>query len=81
MALLILPSPLPGSLSRVARRAEVGSGYPPLPLHGAACWLLVLFMSLVHFMADISVCNERATNNMKKRASVHRHIYLRAGKC
>ena len=33
-------------------RARVGSGYPPLPLHGAACWLGVLFMSLMNFAEE-----------------------------
>ena len=81
MALWILPCLPPGYLSPVAMRARVGSGYPPLPLHGAACWLGFLFMSLVHFSGDISACNQRATNNMKKRASVHMHIFMRESIC
>ena len=81
MALWILHSPPPGYLSPVAMRARVGSGYPPLPLHGAACWLGVLFMSLASVTGDISACNERATNNMKKRASVNMHMIMREYIC
>ena len=46
------PSLPPGYLSLVAMRARVGSGYPPLPLHGAACWLGVLFMSWMNFAGE-----------------------------
>ena len=81
MALRILPPLQPGYLSLVAMCARVGSRYPRMPLHGAPCWLGVSFMSLVHFTGDISACNERATNNMKKRASMHMHIFMREYIC
>ena len=47
-----------------------------MPWHGAACWLGVFFMSLVNFTGNIPACNEKATNNMKKRTSVHMHIFM-----
>ena len=71
------PSPPPGYLSPVAMRARVGTGYPSMPLHGAACCLGAFFMSLVNFTGDIPACKEKATNNMKKRTSVHMHIFMR----
>ena len=67
MALRILPSLLPGYVSPVAMRDRVGSGYPSLPLHGATCWLGVSFMFLTNVLGYIFACNERETNNMKKR--------------
>ena len=81
MALRILQSPPPGYVSPVAMCARVESQYPSLPLHGAICWLGVLFMLLMNVMGDIPACNERATNNMKKRASVHMHIFMREYMC
>ena len=66
-----------GMYPRSLMRARVGSGYPPLPLHGAICWLVILFMSFANVTGDISACNERATNNMKKGGSVHMHIFIR----
>ena len=81
MASQILQSPRPGYLSPVAMRARVGSGYPLLPLHGATSWLGILFMSLANVSGDIPVCNERVTNNMKRRASVHMHIFMREYIC
>ena len=77
MALRILHSLPPGYVSPVATRARVGSGYPSLPLHGVTCWRGILFMSLANVTGDIPACNETATNNMKKRASVHMHIFMR----
>ena len=81
MALRILPSPPPGYVSPVAMCARVRSEYPSLPLHGAKCWLGVLFMFLMNVLGDIPAYNERATNNMKKRASVHMHIFVREHIC
>ena len=81
MALLILQSLPPGYVSLVAMHARVGSEYPSLPLHGPTCWLGVLFMFLMNVMGDIPACNERATNNMKKWASVHMHIFMREYIC
>ena len=81
MALRISPSLLPGSLSQVAMRAKVGSQYPSLPLHWAACGLVVLFRFLLNFTGDISVCSEKGINNMKKRARVHVHIFMRGYIC
>ena len=81
MALRILQSLPPGYVFPVAMRARVGSGHPPLPLHGATCWLGILFMSLASVTGDIPACNERATNNMTKRASVHMHIFMREYIC
>ena len=81
MASRILQSLPPGYVSPVAMRARVGSEYPSLPLHGATCWLGVLFMYLMNVMGDVPACNESATNNMKKRASVHMHIFMREYIC
>ena len=81
MALRILQSPPPGYVSPVATRARVGSGHPSLPLHGVTCWLGSLFMAMGNVTGDIPACNERATNNMKKRASVHMHIFMREYIC
>ena len=81
MALRILQSPLLGYVSLVAIRAQVGSGYPPLRLHGVTSWLGIFFVSLANVMGDISACNEGASNNMKKRASVHMHIPMREYIC
>ena len=81
MALRILQSPPPGYLSPVAMRARVGSGYPSLPLHEVTCWLGILFRSLANVTGDIPAYNERATNNMKQRASVHMHIFMREYIC
>ena len=77
MALRILQSPRPWYLSPVAMCVRVGSGYPPLPLHQAKCWLGILFMSFANVTGDIPACNERERNKMKKRASVHMHIFMR----
>ena len=77
MALRILQSPAPGYLSPVAMRARDGSGYPPLPLHGATCWLCVSFISLANVTGDIPAFNERATNNEEKGDCAHAYIYER----
>ena len=76
MALRILPFLPPGYVSLVAMRARVGSEYPSLPLRGATCWLGMLFRFLMSFTGDISACRENGTNNMKKRTSVHVHIFI-----
>ena len=47
-----------------------------MPLHGAACWLGVLFMSLVNFTGDIPACNEKASTNMRKRTRLLMHIFM-----
>ena len=80
-ALRILQSSPPGYVSPVAMHARVGSGYLSLPLHGVTCWLGILFLSLANVTGDIPACDERATNNMKKRASVHMHIFMRESIC
>ena len=67
MALRILQFPPPKYLSPVTMSARLWSGYPPLPLHGATCWLGVLFMFLMNVMGDLPAWNKTATNNMKKR--------------
>ena len=66
MALRILPCP-PGHVPPVAMRAQVGSEYPSLPLHGATFWLGMLFMFLRSVTGDISACSERNTNHMRRR--------------
>ena len=48
-----------------------------LPLHGAICWLGILFMFLMNVTEDIPACKKRATNNMKKTASVQVHVFIR----
>ena len=68
---------LEGGVILYAMRAQVGTGYPSMPLHGAACCLGAFFMSLVNFTGDIPACKEKATNNMKKETSVHMHIFMR----
>ena len=50
-----------------AMGARVGSGCCSLPLHGARCWLGILFMVLANVTGDIPACNEMETTNMKKR--------------
>ena len=47
-----------------------------MTLHGAACRLGIFFMSFVKFTGDIATCNEKATNNIKTRTSVHMHMFM-----
>ena len=61
----------------VAIRARAGSEYPSLPLHRATCWLRFPFRFMLNFAGDISACSEKGTDNMKKRASVCVHIFVR----
>ena len=59
MVLRMLPYLPPGYVSGVAMRVWVGSEYPTLPLHGATCWLGIVFMFLTNVTGDIPACNER----------------------
>ena len=76
VALRIMQSPPPGYLSPVAMRARVRSEYPVLPLHGDTFLLGMWFMFLVNITWDVPACSECDTNNMKKRAIVHVHIFM-----
>ena len=71
------PSPPPGYLSPVAMRARVGSGYPPLPLHGAACWLGVLFMSLMNFAGEFLPATRGNQQYDEKGECAHAYVYER----
>ena len=81
MALRILPSQPHGYVSPVATRAQVGSQYPSLAQHGAACWLGIFFILLRSVTGDFLACNERKPTNMKKKASVHMHLFMRGCIC
>ena len=74
MALRMAP---PGYLSPVAMRARVGSGYPPLPLHGAACWLGVLFMSLMNFAGEFLPATRGNKQYDEKGEYAHAYVYER----
>ena len=61
-------------------RARVGIGYPPLPLHGAACWLGVLFMSLVNFTGEFLPAlrgNKQHDERNERDECAHAYVYER----
>ena len=74
MALRMAP---PGYLSPVAMRARVGSEYPVLPLHGAACWLGMFSLVVVEFHGCYSRLQREGTNKGNNEASLHMHIIMR----
>ena len=72
MALQTLPSP-PGYVPPVAMLARVGSEYPSLPLHGATCWLGILFMFLP--------ATKGKQTTLRKGECAHAYIYGRRYIC